>query len=161
MNYAKLVGQVIRLHREMNGIEQRTMAKAMGMSASGWSRVETGDTTITVAQLRKAAQVLGMEPWMLVQQADLIGGTMKIMIRDGKKMMVMRPSDPEKAVKIALEAQKANDADRFLNLPEEVGDYTFVGYLSAEGRQILDENGAVVGDVQKGDSFVTRRSIDV
>lgn len=56
----------------MNGIDLPTMAKEMGMSASGWSRVESGDTTMTVAKLRRAAKALRIEPWVLVQQADII-----------------------------------------------------------------------------------------
>jgi len=85
---------------------------------------------------------------------------MAIMVRNGRKMMVMRPADPEKAIRVALEAQKANDVDRLLNLPEEVGDYTFVGYASADGHYILAEDGTVIEKIKRGDSFVTRRSID-
>ena len=42
----------------------------MKMSRSGWSRIETGDTTMPVEQLARAASVLGVAPWSLVQKAD-------------------------------------------------------------------------------------------
>ncbi|MCC6651556.1 MAG: helix-turn-helix transcriptional regulator [Candidatus Eisenbacteria bacterium] len=41
-------------------------------SPSGWSRVETGETAMTVGQLRRAARRLGVAPWVLVRQADLM-----------------------------------------------------------------------------------------
>lgn len=71
--YGQIVGQVIRGRRELQGCNVATMAESVQMaSASGWSRVETGDTTITVSQLRKAARKLEMEPWELLHQADVI-----------------------------------------------------------------------------------------
>ena len=71
--YGQLVGQVIRGRREMQGINLLTMAESMALATpSGWSRVETGDTAMTLAQLRKAAKKLGLEPAEIVQQADAI-----------------------------------------------------------------------------------------
>ncbi len=62
----------------MRGIPLLSMAEAADLSTvSGWSRVETGDTTMTLAQLRKAARLLGMEPWVLVQQADNIAAQLE------------------------------------------------------------------------------------
>lgn len=77
-SYMQIVGQVVRGHRERRGIPLLTMAKAADLSTvSGWSRVETGDTTMTIAQIRKAARTLDMEPWTLVQQADNIAAQLE------------------------------------------------------------------------------------
>ena len=70
--YAQILGRVVRLHRQVLGIDLPTMGEAVGMSASGWSRVETGVTTMTVLQLRYAAKKLRVKPWTIVKQADLI-----------------------------------------------------------------------------------------
>ena len=71
--YGQIVGQVIRGRREMQQMNLLTMAQSVALaSPSGWSRVETGDTAMTLAQLRKAAKALGMEPSEIVRQADLL-----------------------------------------------------------------------------------------
>lgn len=62
--YAGKVGQAIRLLRSTlpKPLALEEMARAMDLSKSGWSRCETGDTVMTVEQLRRAAKVLGMKP---------------------------------------------------------------------------------------------------
>lgn len=86
--YGQLVGQVIRGCREMQGIKLLAMAQSLDLSsASGWSRVETGDTTMTLAQLRKAAKKLGMSPGAIVQRADAIAAQLElsgVVVRDDK-----------------------------------------------------------------------------
>lgn len=62
MTYAGKVGRAVRYLRETKGIDLETMAKSMGMSKSGWSRLETGDSVMTVEQLRRAAVVLQRKP---------------------------------------------------------------------------------------------------
>jgi len=68
--YHVVVGRIVRLHRECKGIGLRDFAKKMGLGISGWSRVETGDTTMTVTQLHRACSVLRIKPGDLIQQAD-------------------------------------------------------------------------------------------
>lgn len=87
-SYPQIVGQVIRGRREIQGLSLIIMAEAADLSsASGWSRVETGDTTMTLAQLRKAAKKLNMHPWGIVQQADLIADQLEqsgVIVHDDK-----------------------------------------------------------------------------
>ena len=72
-SYPQIVGQVVRGQRELQDIKLLAMAENAGMkSESGWSRVETGDTTMTVSQLRKAAVRLGKDPWQIIKEADHI-----------------------------------------------------------------------------------------
>jgi transcriptional regulator with XRE-family HTH domain len=71
VSYAQILGHVIRGHRELRGIALEAMATEMGFQTrSGWSRVESGDTTITAPLLRKAARHLGLRPWSVVRDAD-------------------------------------------------------------------------------------------
>lgn len=77
------------------------------------------------------------------------------MFRNGRPMLVIRPDDPEKAVKVALETADANDVTRFKGLPEEVEDYTVVGYASEDAKKIVDKMGNVLGEIRRGDSFIT------
>lgn len=77
-SYVQILGQVVRGRREMKAIPLLAMAEAADLaSVSGWSRVETGDTTMTLVQLRKAARTLGVEPWVLVKQADTIAAQLE------------------------------------------------------------------------------------
>ncbi len=73
--YAAIVGSVVRTYRKNQGISLEAMAKAMGMSTSGWSRVETGSTVMVVAQLRKAARRLHLEPHEIMRVADTLWET--------------------------------------------------------------------------------------
>ena len=91
--------------------------------------------------------------------------------KDGKPLLVVRPSDPELAIRLAQEAiENTRDPDKqteaavaFLNLPalaEAKGvTYTFVGYLAkkrnGKGACVVDEGGNVLGAVVAGDSIVT------
>ena len=68
--YAQVVGEQVRMWRRLKKITLTDMAKAAGLSQSGWSRVETGDTTMTVEQLRIACKMLGVAPWTLLRHAD-------------------------------------------------------------------------------------------
>ena len=69
-SYTRVLGLTVRRHREIRGINLTTMAKRMEMSVSGWSRVETGATTMTVDQLCRAAKAIKLEAWLIVKQAE-------------------------------------------------------------------------------------------
>ncbi len=76
--YGQILGQVIRGRREMQGMNLLSMANSMELaSASGWSRVETGDTAMTIAQLRRAARKLGTQPAEIVRQADVLAAQLE------------------------------------------------------------------------------------
>ncbi len=70
LSYSAIVGRVIRMRRELKGISLQAMASALGKSAAGWSRAETGVSEINIVSLRKAARVLGMNPFELLRAAD-------------------------------------------------------------------------------------------
>jgi transcriptional regulator with XRE-family HTH domain len=68
--YYAIVGRVVRLQRETRGIKLSEFSKRMGVGVSGWSRVETGATVMTLEQLKKAADALGVAPAVIVRLAD-------------------------------------------------------------------------------------------
>lgn len=69
-SYPQIVGQVIRCLRCTMPLTQAEFSSFLGVSASGWSRVERGDTEINVAQLRQAARILRSTPRLIIDQAD-------------------------------------------------------------------------------------------
>ncbi len=52
----------IRKLRELRGIKQETMAKALGISLRAYSKIESGETALTTGRLQQIARVLGIEP---------------------------------------------------------------------------------------------------
>jgi hypothetical protein len=75
----------------------------------------------------------------------------------GDPILVIRPAMPEMALAVAAVALERNDKDLIDRLPQEVEDYTVVGWLSARGSPqfIVDEHGKKIGDLVAGDSLVT------
>ena len=68
--YPQIVGQVVRYRRKQAEYGLSKFSDQLGLSPSGWNRVESGATTITVTQLRRAARTLGVEPWEVLRDAD-------------------------------------------------------------------------------------------
>jgi transcriptional regulator with XRE-family HTH domain len=77
VHYGQLVGLVIRGRRETLGLPMTQMAECMKMTASGWSRLETGDTAITLEQVRRAARWLETTVGDLIAQADALTGRLE------------------------------------------------------------------------------------
>lgn len=69
-SYAQVVGQVLVYHRKAAGLKQSDMGVELGLSGSGYSRVERGHTTLNVTQLRQAARALALTPAVIIHGAD-------------------------------------------------------------------------------------------
>ena len=54
-----MLGRVIKAERGKQGIDQGAMALALGLSQSAYSRLESGEATMNVWQLRQCALQLG------------------------------------------------------------------------------------------------------
>ncbi len=64
--YTVLLGQILQHHRQRVGLQQADVAAALGILQPAFSRIEKGDTSITVAQLRVVARRLGMKPGQIL-----------------------------------------------------------------------------------------------
>lgn len=56
--HGERVGLKIKIIRQLAGINQCAMSKTLGLSQSAYSRIETGETAMTVQQLVEIAQIL-------------------------------------------------------------------------------------------------------
>lgn len=74
-DFPEAVGRTIRLNREIRGFSLGEMAEHQGMTKSGWSRVETGDTEVRASQLLKAATLFRVPAWKIVKDAEDLLGT--------------------------------------------------------------------------------------
>jgi len=70
--FSEALGRTIRLHREVHGFSLEDMARHQGMTSSGWSRVETGDTEVRASHLFLAAQLLRIPISEIVKEAEAV-----------------------------------------------------------------------------------------
>ena len=68
--YQAVLGRLIVQKRQEKQIDQGEMARHVGVSRSTWSRIEAGASALTMDQLAKAADKLGLPLGELMLQAD-------------------------------------------------------------------------------------------
>lgn len=68
--YPALIGAVIAKKRKENGHSQKELAEAANVGISTWSRIENGETALTIEQLVLLAQYLKMKPSALLAEVD-------------------------------------------------------------------------------------------
>lgn len=68
--YPAIVGRVLLRRREAMGLTQVALANAAGVSQSTWSKIETGTSALSLAQLRQSAVLLHTTPGALLAEAD-------------------------------------------------------------------------------------------
>ena len=66
-----VLGVVLVKMRMDKGISQAELASAMGLSASTWSRIEKGDSGLSIDQLKQVSKILGLTPGKILDLADL------------------------------------------------------------------------------------------
>ncbi len=69
LTYATLVGRIVEHHRRQQGIHQEAMAQSIGISQSAYSRLEKGQTAMSVTQLRLIAEELSTTPDRLLRDS--------------------------------------------------------------------------------------------
>ena len=70
MPYSALLGRVVKHARSERKIDQLSMATALGVTQSAYSRIESGDTNMNVWQLRTCAEQLGIAPSRLLAEVE-------------------------------------------------------------------------------------------
>ena len=70
IRYGAIVGRTIAARRSAVAIDQAQLAAAVGVNQSTWSRIERGQSALTVDQLRIAAAALKVTPASLLDQAE-------------------------------------------------------------------------------------------
>ncbi len=68
--YAAVVGRILAGSRETRGLEQAEVARGVGVSQSTWSRIERGESALTVDQLARATAALATTPAQILAEAD-------------------------------------------------------------------------------------------
>lgn len=70
VSFPAVVGAVLLARRREQGVSQAEMASAVGVNVSTWSRVENGDSALTLEQLALAAAALKTRPSSVLLAAE-------------------------------------------------------------------------------------------
>lgn len=70
--YSALLGGVVQNQRKFLNLQQGDIAQQLGLSQSAYSRIESGDTVMSVTQLRQIAALIGTNAQRVLDQADMI-----------------------------------------------------------------------------------------
>jgi transcriptional regulator with XRE-family HTH domain len=63
---------VVQNQRKFLNLQQGDIAQQLGLSQSAYSRIESGDTAVSVTQLRQIAALIGTNAQRVLDQADMI-----------------------------------------------------------------------------------------
>ena len=85
--YPAVVGRVLVEDRQKMSLEQTDIATRVGVSQSTWSRIERGESALTIDQLAKAASALDTSPNEILRRADHAADSLKnrgVMVSEGR-----------------------------------------------------------------------------
>ncbi len=85
-----MVGRVLGYLRELNRLDQAVLASAFGISQSTWSRIENGQSALTVDQLARAATALSMQTSQILAMVDQSALKLE---RKGVRVEYKKPSE--------------------------------------------------------------------
>ena len=64
------IGQAIREQREAAGMTQTQAAAQSGMTASGWSTIESDQRDMRLSTYRRVCKALDVDAWALLRRAE-------------------------------------------------------------------------------------------
>lgn len=68
--YNAVLGRLLIGYRNQLNLDQKQMSDALGMSQSAWSRIETGETSVTVSQLGRISRLLNVTPQSIIEEVE-------------------------------------------------------------------------------------------
>ena len=75
--YQAVLGRLIAQKRQQKQMDQGEMAAAVGVSRSTWSRIEAGESALSMDQLAKVASKLNLPLGALMVEADEVAGKLR------------------------------------------------------------------------------------
>ncbi|MFL6621147.1 MAG: helix-turn-helix domain-containing protein [Sulfurifustis sp.] len=98
--YTAVVGRVLQQHREMKGLKQTDLAETLRITQSAYSRIEKGQTPMTITQLGQVAACLGLTPGDVLQRVDQL--TMQLRAQGVEVTNQKEPEISAGAILVAL-----------------------------------------------------------
>ena len=68
--YPALVGAFLAAKRKELGLSQSALAESVGLTVSTWSRIENGESALTIEQLKLAGDKLNVLPSQILKDVD-------------------------------------------------------------------------------------------
>lgn len=99
--FGQIFGRTIARRRTGLGLGQGDVAVRLGISASAYSRLETGQAAFSLPQMRLTAQVLRVPLEVLLHEAE---ASAREFTRQGVKVLEQRPNDDHTWLWVALGA---------------------------------------------------------
>ena len=96
--YPSVLGRVLAFHREQAGLSQADLAHVVGITQSTWSKVERGESSLALEQLRMVAPAMSKTPLEIVDDAERATSALRASGVD------VRPNriDPNDAIAVGL-----------------------------------------------------------
>ncbi len=69
-SYPAIIGRVLEHLRKENNLDQQTVAEFLGLTQSAWSRIERGQSGISIEQLVGVSNLFGTQPHNILADAD-------------------------------------------------------------------------------------------
>ena len=88
--YPIVVGKVLHYLRRQKNLEQAALARAVGVTQSTWSRIENGQSALSVEQLAHAASLLDVRPEQILA---MVGRSVQNLERQGVRVELRRPAE--------------------------------------------------------------------
>lgn len=69
-SYPAVIGRILEFKRKELNLDQGDIAKQLGITQSAWSRIERGQSGISMEHLIKVSEILNTKPFEIIQAAD-------------------------------------------------------------------------------------------
>jgi len=99
VTYAVIVGRIVLRRRKALGRNQVDVANSLGISQGAYSKMETGETPITLEVLQRISAFFGCTPTEVLQEAD---GYLKALQLQGVQLIGAAELKSEPDLKAAL-----------------------------------------------------------
>jgi transcriptional regulator with XRE-family HTH domain len=99
ITYDELLGRIIAHRREGLGLLQEPFASALGITQSAYSRLEKGQSAMSVTQLRTIARLVQATPGKLLEETDIFARTFE---RQGGELIKEKQESSAAPLLVAL-----------------------------------------------------------
>ncbi len=79
-SYPAILGRILEHLRKQAGFDQGDIAARLGLTQSAWSRIERGQSGVSMEHLIKFGEILNTQPHKIIENADYASDQLK---RDG------------------------------------------------------------------------------
>lgn len=110
------VNEKIRFLRENNNWSQEEMAEKLGMSTNGYSKIERGETHLTISKLEKIVAVLGIDILELMS----LGERNIVLFQESDNNLNIIGSSQELASEIKQLKQSLNHKEEMISQKDEL-----------------------------------------